>query len=453
MLSRSITFLLILAASTAAAQTVPPAGTSGTFDVATWNIEYFGTDCDVDGTAPCNNGNNNGPPVQVQLDNVHDLISQAGIDLWAIQEIASPGKGSDGVTPETWDDLIADLADDGYSGFYAPSGFSNIRVGYVYNPSVVTVVDVLESIPQQQFFDGRKPLELVADVTVGGVTERLHFINIHATSSSATPRHFNRVEGARLLKAYADGLIDDGKSVIVLGDFNDSLREARWAGCVRPDEVDDYPDLDVCDIDNLPPPVPSPYYPFLTDSDYNAATLALEQAGIATACAGSVRDATGTWVPCGGDATIDHVLYSSDLPDPVRVRRYQGALDYFGNFTGLVSDHAPVYARFDLSAAPRPGNSVAGSAGSRPVGGARLLAPAPNPFRGAADLRFELDAASDVRLDVFDVMGRSVLGVAGSFAAGDHTVTLDGGSLAPGAYVVRWTAGDAVQSSVIVRAD
>ena len=64
----------------------------------------------------------------------------------------------------------------------------------------------------------------------------------------------------------------------------------------------------------------------------------------------------------------------------------------------------------------------------------------PNPTAGTATIRFGLAEAADVRLDVFDVLGRRVTTLAdGPMTAGTHTARLDTGALASGTYVYRLT--------------
>ncbi len=90
---------------------------------------------------------------------------------------------------------------------------------------------------------------------------------------------------------------------------------------------------------------------------------------------------------------------------------------------------------------------VADEPGAGAPDGLRLAQPAPNPTRGVASIAFTLDAPADVALDVVDVTGRVVAGVArGAYAAGPHRVTVDASALAPGVYVVRLRAGAGVQT-------
>ena len=77
----------------------------------------------------------------------------------------------------------------------------------------------------------------------------------------------------------------------------------------------------------------------------------------------------------------------------------------------------------------------------------------PNPARDAATVRFTLDRAQDVRLALYDVLGREVAVVAeGSFGAGAQTARVETGSLTAGVYVLRLegeTAATSRQLSVV----
>ncbi len=83
-----------------------------------------------------------------------------------------------------------------------------------------------------------------------------------------------------------------------------------------------------------------------------------------------------------------------------------------------------------------------------------LAAPAPNPTATSTAITFDVPAASDVDVSVYDLLGRRVATLAqGQTAAGRHTVRLDAGSLAPGVYVVRMSAGTflAIRRVTVVR--
>ncbi len=69
------------------------------------------------------------------------------------------------------------------------------------------------------------------------------------------------------------------------------------------------------------------------------------------------------------------------------------------------------------------------------------LSVAPNPSRGDARVRLELPAASEVSVEVYDLLGRRVATLAqGSYGPGVHTLELPG-SVAAGTYLVRLQAG------------
>jgi hypothetical protein len=71
----------------------------------------------------------------------------------------------------------------------------------------------------------------------------------------------------------------------------------------------------------------------------------------------------------------------------------------------------------------------------------------PNPFSKSTTIRFELPAASRVRLDVFDLLGRRLATLADQqFSAGVHSVdwdrtTVNGLPVSPGIYLYRMSAG------------
>ena len=95
----------------------------------------------------------------------------------------------------------------------------------------------------------------------------------------------------------------------------------------------------------------------------------------------------------------------------------------------------------------RQGGNAAGG-GSSASRGSDVSVPAvfaltgayPNPFASSATVSFEVPEASEVRLVVYDVLGRAVAVLAdGSFEAGRHTAALDGRGLPTGTYLVRMT--------------
>lgn len=387
MRSFSLLVALFLSAA-AAAQTLPPQGADATFDVATWNIENFGT----------------GSGGDAQRAAVAEVIRQADVDLWALQEIA------DEVDFAT---LLQEIVDDGYRGILGPDPqFGNQRLAYIYNENVVTVVFTRTVLEGNEYaFAYRLPLEMQASVTVNGETQSLRLLNIHAKCCSDQTSYNRRTEAAEVLKEFTDEYIEDGRAVMVLGDFNDRLNVSISGGL-------------------------SPYRPYRTDPDYTIATFDIDRLNVPTFCSNGA---------CSSGSAIDQILFSNDLgasyvtdDDP----RFEEVLDAFGSYTSTVSNHLPVVARFTLM-------PVAAEEGPE---AAAALAVAPNPVRSEATARFTLAAPSEVRVDVVDVLGRRALRQSVVLGAGEHALPLNTRDLAPGLYVLRVEAGGEVTARTFVRA-
>jgi hypothetical protein len=76
-----------------------------------------------------------------------------------------------------------------------------------------------------------------------------------------------------------------------------------------------------------------------------------------------------------------------------------------------------------------------------------LLGNYPNPFNPTTVIRFQLPSTGDVRLTVYDVLGReAAVLVEGVREAGVHDVQFDAAGLSSGVYFYRLQAGDVVQT-------
>jgi hypothetical protein len=76
----------------------------------------------------------------------------------------------------------------------------------------------------------------------------------------------------------------------------------------------------------------------------------------------------------------------------------------------------------------------------------------PNPFNSQTVIAFALPTAAQVRMEVFDILGRRVATLADrNFAAGRHSLTWDGAYLAgSGLYFCRLTTPEAVQARKMI---
>lgn len=385
----SVVAVLVTTASVAA-QTLPPQGTPATFDVATWNIENFGS----------------GSGGDAQRAAVAEVIRQADVDLWALEEI---------VDANDFNLLLQEIVDDGYRGILGPTpslGGAQ-RLAYIYNENVVTVIGTFSVLQGNEYaFAYRLPFEMRASVTVGDQTQSIRVLALHAKCCSDQESYNRRVTAATALKDLTDGYIEDGRTVLVMGDFNDGLNASISGGL-------------------------SPYRPFRSDPDYTFATYEIDRLGRPpTYCSNA---------SCTSGSVLDHVMFSQDLAasfieeaDP----RYEQLITEIANYTTTVSDHLPVIASFTLipTANEETPETVAD------------LTVAPNPVRDAATVRFGLAAPADVQVTVSDALGRRVLERTVALGAGDHTLPLDVSGLAPGLYLVRLGAGTEAATATLLRA-
>jgi hypothetical protein len=99
-------------------------------------------------------------------------------------------------------------------------------------------------------------------------------------------------------------------------------------------------------------------------------------------------------------------------------------------------NYAPVYKRpvDEVLVGVGPGSSIPRAY--------ELLPNYPNPFNPTTVVSYQLPATSDVRLSVYDLLGREVaVLVNGKEAPGKYEVTFDARNLASGMYLYRLTAG------------
>ncbi len=93
------------------------------------------------------------------------------------------------------------------------------------------------------------------------------------------------------------------------------------------------------------------------------------------------------------------------------------------------------------------GEVVEGLSAASSVAEGALVTVFPNPMVRQATVGFALPSAAEVRLAVYDVLGREVAVLAdGRQEAGEHAVVFDGAGLAGGVYLVRLDVGGQVQT-------
>ncbi|MDX1579300.1 MAG: M36 family metallopeptidase, partial [Gemmatimonadota bacterium] len=139
----------------------------------------------------------------------------------------------------------------------------------------------------------------------------------------------------------------------------------------------------------------------------------------------------------GRDAILeaDTLLNDGAYSDRIWIAFANRGLGYSAD-QGLSTSRSDGSEAFDLP----PGVTVANEEEALPNGYA-LSAAYPNPFSDRAQITLEVAEAQDVRVAVYDVMGREVTRLHdGPLAAGARArFELDGGALASGVYLVRVT--------------
>lgn len=379
--------LLLLLNVSATAQTVPPVGTDATFDVATWNVEHFGNPS----SGPSNES--------LQFQNVRAVLEGADIDLWALQEMDY----------EAPFDALVEALGSPYAGVWVADATSfPIGYGFIYNTEVVQRLEATTVLTDYSYeFGSRPPLLLRADITMPDTTvANVRILNIHAKCCGDQTSYNRRVNASAALKNYVDNFLAIDAPILVLGDFNDELRSSIYAGQT------------------------SPYQNFRDDAErYTFVSYPLDLDNVPTWCSNQ---------SCTAGSTLDHVLVTRPLQTsyvPGSMQRYDDLLPAIPQYVNSTSDHLPVYARFDFQPMA---TSTEETSAPQPFA---LETPFPNPFREATTLTFSLPTPADVRLEVFDALGRQVATVVDERrGTGTHEVSFRAGPLPPGLYIARLSA-------------
>ncbi|GAB3887048.1 hypothetical protein GCM10028825_17360 [Spirosoma agri] len=328
-----------------------PLAFNKTLDVAAWNMEFFGAD---GGTISCPNNvtltyNDMGPTNEdLQQANGTTVLNKLNADIVAVEEIsdinrfaaavaAIPGSYSY-VCSNRFSYYFQDECDQVPSGgtVFGPTSLAQ-KVCVIYNTATVTPVlaetkpllDGMYNYPSGNgWSSGRLPFLFVANVTIDGVTKKVHVVAIHAKSGSATADYNRRKQDIIDLKAKLDADYPNA-NIIMLGDYNDKLN-----GSIAANQQ-------------------SSYASFVNDaSNYTPLTLPLENQGCSTFNSSA--------------SFIDHMIVSNDL-QPAYIANSTYVLQPFSipNYANTTSDHNPIIARFDLTklvaanTAPTVANTIA----------------------------------------------------------------------------------------------
>ncbi len=296
-----------------------------TFDITTWNIEWFGDE---------NNSPAAGDPNadSIQKDSVKSIIELLQSDVIAVQEISDTTLFSQMVNELPGYDFIL-------SDFVSRPNDPGVkqRIGFIYKTATVNPIETrpllatihplynggdasaLVGYPDatDRFYaSGRLPFLMVADVTINGTSKQLHIVNIHARANSgndAQLRYDLRKYDVEVLKDSLDAQFSN-TNLLLLGDFNDDLDET------------------VADI----PSTVSSYEVYTNDTaNYNAPTLSLSNDGFRSFVF--------------RENMIDHILNISALNNDFVVGSARVGYEFYDNdYSSTASDHLPVSARYQF---------------------------------------------------------------------------------------------------------
>ena len=264
-------------------------GTDTTFDIMTWNIEWF----------PKNN--------LATIDYVSQIIENLDIDLIAIQEVSDT---------TLFKQMLEGI--DGYEGYFKSSWFAGLA--YIYKTDAIEINDIYEIYTTSPYWNPFPRSPMVIELNF--MNENFIIINNHFKCCGdgildpydASDEETRRLEASNLLKQYIDSNFPN-KRVILLGDLNDIL-------------TDD--------------PVNNVFQGFLEDPDnYLFADMNIALGN------------SSNWSYPSWPSHLDHILVTNELFDnilDVQTLRLQDSFDGGWNEYELyISDHIPVAMQLEFS--------------------------------------------------------------------------------------------------------
>lgn len=315
---------------------------SETFDIATYNVEFFGTDVrDVSNVefGPTNDA--------LQITNVTTVLQKLNLDVIAVEEVSDL---------PSFNQLVANLP--GYAGILssrysysfdpADPNFPPQQIGFIYNTATVTKVSeeplfvaqfdaaragnnsIFPNYPTGSgasfWSSGRLPFLTTFTSNIAGNPQTYRVVVIHGKSAGTTADHNRRVYDNKVLYDYLNATYPTDK-IIILGDFNDQV---------------------VGSISSSPT---SSYNVFVSDvANYTALTQTISQA-----------PGAGTFIGGNTPSFIDHILISNELNSSYISNSItvEDPRSYISSYATTTSDHLPVYARFSIP--PLPTATIAGN--------------------------------------------------------------------------------------------
>ncbi|MCG9792549.1 T9SS type A sorting domain-containing protein [Flavobacterium algicola] len=357
---------------------------SETFDIVTYNLEFFGSD--VIGSSGTEFGPVNDP---LQIDNVAAVMNKLDADVYVVQEVSDDTAletliGKISINGKTFDKSVSTSWS--YS-FNAPQAdFPPQKLVVLYNTQTATVKSTkvifkelydgiragnatLPNYPDANassfFSSGRLPYLVKIETNLNGVKKEISLIDIHARANSGTDisKYNMRKYDIEYLKDELDKNYATD-NLVILGDFNDDVKTSVIAGN------------------------PSSYQKIVEDTaNYTALTLGISQQGAYTYLSSS--------------GFLDHIVISNELNSdyiPNSIAVYDPRND-IPNYITTTSDHGPVIARFSFRTTLSTntfGNEM------------RYANVSPNPMQNVINIDVNSDNNSQLTFKLYDSLGRAV---------------------------------------------
>ncbi len=312
----------------------PPAGEdipkNETFDVATWNMEFFGST--LSGFGPSD--------IQLQKDNALRVIDSLNADIIAVQEVSDVDFLAEALSEHTTAEYGV-ICSDIYSYSFEPDDgtFPRQQLCFIYNKNTVTIIDdkvifdefytdartgVTNDLsdyptgnPRSFWSSGRLPYLITAEVNILGAIETIKLINVHAKSGPSADDVARKEYDFRVLKDTLDIHYADDK-LVLLGDYNDDVDISIGGGV-------------------------TPLQPFVADaSNYDIVSSSFSFDGQSSTV--------------GFQDVIDHTAITSELFEPY-IEDSEFLLDprdFITDYGNTTSDHFPSITRFILEVPVEP---------------------------------------------------------------------------------------------------
>lgn len=322
-----LTFFFIIYSLSSNAQSLSDLyfGTDATFDVLTWNIEWF----------PKND--------QITVDSVRQIIEALDVDLIGLQEI-------DNIP--IFNQLVNSL--EGYETYYESGEHRGLA--YIYKTSTIEITDSYRIYNTSSYWNTfpRSPLVIEFNFQDQAfVAINNHFKccgNNVIDIGNNNDEEYRRLQASNLLKEYIDTNFPE-RNVLLLGDLNDNLSDSQNQNV---------------------------FQSFIEDtSNYVFADMELALMG------------SSQWSYPNWPSHLDHLLISNELFDEfeganaeIQTIRIDDYMDGFWQYDELISDHRPVGLKIELNPGGPPSNLPA-------IALSDAFKIAPNPSKGDLNFSFE----------------------------------------------------------------